>query len=86
MAPLIALAFALLITAPRDTLVVGLLADPVSLHPHRATDLVSAAVVSAACETLVQFRAGGTRAEPGRLKRPTCSCSFGRAPTWRSCT
>lgn len=63
MAPL--LAFALLITAPRDTLVVGLLADPVSLHPHRATDLVSAAVVSAVCETLVQFRAGGTRAEPG---------------------
>lgn len=63
MVPLLALA--LLVAAPRDTLVVGLLADPVSLHPHRATDLVSAAVVSTACETLVRFRAGGTRPEPG---------------------
>src|SRR5688500_3298808 len=27
-----------------DTLVVGTLADPVSLDPHRATDLVSAAI------------------------------------------
>lgn len=46
-----------------DTLVVGTLADPVSLDPHRATDLVSAAIVSNVCEPLVRFRGDGTRAE-----------------------
>jgi len=59
------LALLLVTTSPRDTLVVGLLADPVTLHPHQATDLVSAAVVGNVCETLVQFRAGGTRPEAG---------------------
>jgi peptide/nickel transport system substrate-binding protein len=46
-----------------DTLVVGTLADPVSLDPHRATDLVSAAIVSNVCEPLVRFRSDGTRPE-----------------------
>src|SRR6185503_16629847 len=46
-----------------DTLVVGTLADPVSLDPHRATDLVSAAVLTNVCEPLVRYRADGTRAE-----------------------
>lgn len=46
-----------------DTLTVGLLADPVSLDPHQATDLVSAAVVANTCDTLVRFRSTGHRAE-----------------------
>ncbi len=41
-----------------DTLVVGILADPVSLEPHRATDVVSAAIVANVCEPLVRFRDG----------------------------
>lgn len=45
-----------------DTLVVGLLDDPVSLDPHQATDLVSAAVVANTCDTLVRFRATGHQA------------------------
>jgi ABC-type transport system substrate-binding protein len=56
-----ALLLASLLTA--DTLVVGTLADPVSLDPHRATDLVSAAIVSNVCEPLVRFRSDGTRPE-----------------------
>lgn len=46
-----------------DTLVVGTVADPVSLDPHRATDLVSAAIVVNVCEPLVRYRADGTRPE-----------------------
>jgi ABC-type transport system substrate-binding protein len=53
----------LLLAAAADTLVVGLLADPGSLDPHRATDLVSAAVVVNVCEPLVRFRPGGSRPE-----------------------
>ncbi len=53
----------LLLAVSADTLVVGLLADPVSLDPHRATDLVSAAVVVNVCEPLVRFRPGGSRPE-----------------------
>jgi peptide/nickel transport system substrate-binding protein len=49
--------------AALETLVVGTLADPVSLDPHRATDLVSAAVLVNVCEPLVRFRHDGTRAE-----------------------
>lgn len=49
----------------RDTLVVGTLTDPLSLDPHRATDLVSAAVIANVCETLARLRAGHTRPEPG---------------------
>jgi ABC-type transport system substrate-binding protein len=57
-----ALATALALGA--DTLVVGTLADPVSLDPHRATDIVAAAVVTNVCETLVRWRPDGSRAEP----------------------
>jgi peptide/nickel transport system substrate-binding protein len=46
-----------------DTLVVGILADPVSLDPHRATDLVSAAIVSNVCDPLVRYRSDGSRPE-----------------------
>ena len=45
-------------------MVVGLLASPPSLDPHRATDLVSAAIVSNVCEGLVRPRQGGGRPEP----------------------
>jgi ABC-type transport system substrate-binding protein len=41
-----------------------LLANPPSLDPHRATDLVSAAIVSNVCEGLVRPRQGGSRPEP----------------------
>jgi peptide/nickel transport system substrate-binding protein len=47
-----------------DTLVVGTIADPVSLDPHQATDLAAAAIVSNVCETLVRWRADGSRPEP----------------------
>jgi len=56
-------ALAFLLAATADTLVVGLLTDPASLDPHRATDLVSAAVVVNVCEPLVRFRPGGSRPE-----------------------
>jgi peptide/nickel transport system substrate-binding protein len=58
---LLALAF---LATPVDTLVIGILADPPSLAPHRASDLVSAAVVVNVCETLVRLRPGGSRPEP----------------------
>ena len=58
---LLTLAF---LAAPVDTLVIGILADPPSLAPHRASDLVSAAVVVNVCETLVRLRPGGSRPEP----------------------
>jgi peptide/nickel transport system substrate-binding protein len=48
---------------PADTLVVGGLADPSSLHPHEATDLLAAEVVGSVCETLVRARAEGSRPE-----------------------
>lgn len=60
MSPLLLLA---LLATPADTLVVGLTSDPVSLEPHRATDLVSAAVVSNVCEPLVRYRPDGSRPE-----------------------
>jgi len=50
-----------LLAAPPDTLVVGTLADPLSLEPHRATDLLSAAIIANVCETLVSYHADGTR-------------------------
>lgn len=50
-----------LLAVPADTLVVGLLSDPVSLDPQRATDLVTAAVVANVCEPLVRFRDDGSR-------------------------
>jgi peptide/nickel transport system substrate-binding protein len=58
-------AFALLAAAshPKDTLVVGVLARPVTLSPHRATDLVGAAIVGNVCETLVRYPVGGQRPE-----------------------
>jgi ABC-type transport system substrate-binding protein len=58
------LLLALLLAAPTDTLVVGTLADPVSLEPHRATDLVSIAVLGNICEPLVRYRADSDRPEP----------------------
>ncbi len=58
-----ALAFLLFLATAADALVVGLLDDPGSLDPHRATDLLSAAVVVNVCEPLVRFRPGGSRPE-----------------------
>jgi peptide/nickel transport system substrate-binding protein len=49
--------------APVDTLVVGTLAVPVSLEPHRATDLVGAEIVATVCETLVRLRPGSLQPE-----------------------
>jgi ABC-type transport system substrate-binding protein len=53
----------LLSAAPADTLVVGTLADPASLAPHQATDLVAAEIVANVCETLVRVRPGSLRPE-----------------------
>jgi ABC-type transport system substrate-binding protein len=54
---------ALLLAAPADTLVVGTLADPGVLEPHRATDVVGAEIVANVCETLVRVRSGTQRPE-----------------------
>ena len=54
---------AFLAAAPADTLVVGTLADPGSLAPHQATDIVAADIVSSVCETLVRVRPGSLRHE-----------------------
>ena len=54
---------AFLAAAPADTLVVGTLADPGSLAPHQATDIVAADIVSTVCETLVRVRPGTLRHE-----------------------
>jgi ABC-type transport system substrate-binding protein len=59
-----AVALAAAVLAASDTLVVGTLADPVSLDPHEATDIVAAAIVSNVCETLVRWRPDGLRPEP----------------------
>ena len=53
---MIGLPLVALLAGSVDTLVVGLLADPITLFPHRATDLVSQAVVVNVCETLVRQR------------------------------
>ena len=52
-----------LAAVPADTLVVGTLADPASLEPHRATDIVAAQIVASVCETLVRVRPGSLRPE-----------------------
>jgi peptide/nickel transport system substrate-binding protein len=52
---------AALFAAAAETLVIGTLADPVTLDPHRATDLVSAAVITNVCEPLVRYRTDATR-------------------------
>jgi peptide/nickel transport system substrate-binding protein len=57
-------ALAVAVAAASDTLVVGTLVDPVSLDPHKATDIVAAAIVSNVCETLVRWRPDGSRPEP----------------------
>jgi ABC-type transport system substrate-binding protein len=44
-------------------LVVGTLADPAGLEPHRATDVVGAEIVANVCETLVRLRPGTSRVE-----------------------
>jgi peptide/nickel transport system substrate-binding protein len=54
---------ALLSPAASQTLVVGTLTDPLSLEPHRTTDLVAAGIVANVCETLVRIRAGSLRPE-----------------------
>ncbi len=54
---------ALAATAPAETLVIGTLADPAGLAPHRATDLVAAEIVANVCETLVRVRPGSLRPE-----------------------
>ena len=53
-----------LAAAAIDTLVVGIVGGPVSLDPHRATDLLSAAIVGNVCEPLVRYSADGARPEP----------------------
>ena len=55
---------AALAAAAIDTLVVGIVGEPVSLDPHRATDLVSAAIVGNVCEPLVRYSVDGARPEP----------------------
>jgi ABC-type transport system substrate-binding protein len=54
---------ALLSAVPADTLLVGTLADPASLEPHQATDIVAAEIVASVCETLVRVRPGSLRTE-----------------------
>ena len=65
MIPGLLLTAALLLSPPDpgrvDTLVVGTLAEPVSLEPHRATDLVGAEIVASVCETLVRLHPGSLR-------------------------
>jgi peptide/nickel transport system substrate-binding protein len=50
-----------LLGVPLDAILIGTLADPVTFQPHRATDLVSAAVVSSVCEPLVRMGGDGDR-------------------------
>ena len=45
------------------TLVVGTMAEPVSLEPHRATDVLGAEIVANVCETLVRMRPGSLQPE-----------------------
>lgn len=52
-----------LLASPPHTLVVGLLADPTTLLPHQATDLVSQAIVVNVCDTLVRQRGDAGRPE-----------------------
>ena len=54
---------ALLLATSADLLVVGTLADPATLEPHLATDVVAAEIVANVCETLVRARAGSVRPE-----------------------
>jgi len=65
--PSLTLAVALLAAPPagasQGTLVVGTLAEPVSLEPHLATDVLGAEIVSNICETLVRVRPGSLRPE-----------------------
>ncbi len=63
MISLLALALLAAPLAPKDTLVVGVLADPVTLAPHRSTDLVGSAIVGNVCETLVRYHPAGQRPE-----------------------
>ena len=53
----------LLLAAPADVLVVGTLADPATLEPHLATDVLAAEIVANVCETLVRARPGSVRPE-----------------------
>jgi peptide/nickel transport system substrate-binding protein len=52
-----------LLTIPADTAIIGILSDPVSVHPHLATDLVSEAIVANVCENLVRFGAPSGHAQ-----------------------
>ena len=61
---MLALALLAVLSSPADTLVVGGLADPVLLDPHRATDLVASGIVSVICEPLVRDRPDGASYEP----------------------
>jgi peptide/nickel transport system substrate-binding protein len=56
--------FAAWAAAAADTLVVGVLSDPVSLEPHEATELVSGAIVANVCDPLVRQRADRTGVTP----------------------
>ncbi|MGE5126083.1 MAG: ABC transporter substrate-binding protein [Betaproteobacteria bacterium] len=61
MSPLL-LALALQAAAATE-LVVGTLADPTSLDPHRTTDVVASEILANVCETLVRVRPGTLRPE-----------------------
>ena len=69
-----------LLAAPADTVVVGTLGDPLSLEPHRATDLLSAAIVANVCETLVRYRADGTRPDLVFAEAGVCAVYAGTTP------
>jgi peptide/nickel transport system substrate-binding protein len=51
------------LAAAASTLLVGVLSDPVTLDPHRATDIVAAEITANVCEPLVRYRAGRDRPE-----------------------
>ncbi|MFN8092120.1 MAG: ABC transporter substrate-binding protein [Vicinamibacteria bacterium] len=53
---------AALAAGPRE-IVVGTLADPDALEPHRATDVLAAEIVANVCDTLVRIRPGSLQAE-----------------------
>ncbi|MGF1656714.1 MAG: ABC transporter substrate-binding protein [Verrucomicrobiales bacterium] len=50
---------------PRDTLVIGQVAEPMSLDPHRTTALNDFRIAANVYEGLVRFRAGTLEIEPG---------------------
>ena len=50
-------------SAAAAQLVIGTLADPATLDPHRSNDIVTSEILANVCETLVRVRAGSLNAE-----------------------